>query len=247
MSDGTGTYGAVMIHSFSGSKERRIRTGDPRGRGNGWTLLELLLSVAVAAVVVTLLYSLFHTALTAMRAKDGARSRSTEISDVLGQLRDDLVNAVHPEGDEDCEMVLEGGEFGDPPEFHRLELCTKELPEGERDSRWHHIMRVAYRAESSRAGIRLLRSRSAMAGPEVSDPPVTNTVIDSLESIHIEFYDGESWVGAWPPEETNARPVAARMSLRVLERGKTSAYETEIHLPTGTVATGRDDDQDRDP
>jgi type II secretion system protein J len=197
-------------------------------------LLELLLSLAIGALVLTLLYSLFHTALSAMRAKDGARSRSAEISDLLGILRDDLAMSVQPEGDGGCELKLESGTHGDPPEFHRLDLCTKEFTLGEEDLRWHHRVRVRYRAESLPAGIRLLQSRNPVVGPGSSDDPVTNVLIESVERLHIEFYDGDSWTGAWPPEETNTLPVAARMSLHVLEGGETRVYKTEIHLPSGT-------------
>ncbi len=214
------------------------------GRFNrsAWTLLELLLSLAIAALVLTLIYSLFHMVLSAMRAQEGTRSRSAEVSNILGILRDDLTMVVQPEGDRGCELVLESGKQGNPPAFHRLDLCSKEFTERQEDSRWHDMVRVQYRAESSPTGIRLLQSRNLVVGPGMSDEPVTNVLIESLEGIHIEFFDGYSWTGVWPPKETNTLPVAARMSLQVSERGKTTAYEIEIHLPSGMVVApeGRD-------
>lgn len=200
-------------------------------RSPGFTLVELLLSVAIAAVVVALLASLFASTARTVEGQEARTKDAPAAMDVLDRLRDDIGRAFFPEQDDACVPVL----VAEPLSFS---FCTVRPPRDATDWRWSETWHVEYRTEPDPAasGLRLVCVESPATGPG-SEHPVTNTVIGAIDRVAVELFDGAEWRTAWPPEGKPVRPAAARIQLVAGRFKGQQAWTTEVLIPAGLAVT----------
>ena len=75
-------------------------------RPAGFTLLETLLSLAIALVVVALVYSVYHTVTQTLEGQQSRETGPERTAEVLQQISDDLTRMFMPEGDETCRLRM---------------------------------------------------------------------------------------------------------------------------------------------
>lgn len=200
----------------------------------GWTLLELLLAIAIALLVVTLLYAAYHTAVATLRTQDRTHRRTDGAAEVLRRLGEDLLRAFVPAGDDACSIRLEPGEGGGAIRFGRLAFCTAAPRGTEWDPRWHEVVHVTYEVVDEGGEAQLVRRVQALAGPGAEEPPDPEVVARAVTGLEFRFFDGTTWVETWPPGDATAMPLAARIQVALHRDGVDHQTATEIFLPAGT-------------
>lgn len=195
-------------------------------------MIELLLAVAIAGVVVALVYSIYHTV---TRVADSQRERRDGAGAALravDTLARDLACTFVTGDDAECSFALKTA----TPEAADLSFCTAVLPAQEADPRWCVIERVAYRVAPAPGRRRaLVRESRPVAGPGSSGPPATNLLVAAVASFRIELFDGETWSAEWPGESSGPCPRAARIEIGLADGGPT--YRTEVFIPVGNAIT----------
>jgi len=199
---------------------------------NGWTLIELLLSVGIALLIVALLTSVYHTVLSASQGQ-AARRGQEEARQALSYLSRDLQTAFHPEGDITCQLSLTNRDH--PNKGFRLSFCTAIPNEREIDLRWFNLIGVHYETATDEIGTRLLRVTTPLVGPGSLMPPVTNELVHQVRKASVSLFDGEDWIDVWPASEPPKMPKAARLVLSVGNGIRPMEWTTEIFLPSGTM------------
>lgn len=202
---------------------------------DGMTLIELLLAIAIASLVITLVFSVYRTVSTTMQGQDDRRRGADAASDAVQRIAHDLACTFAPKSDAACEFTLEKG--ASTPAASQLSFCTAVMPEGETDLRWFELHRVAYRvgADSENA-MALFRENQPLAGPGAFAPPVTNTLAGNVESFRISVYDGSEWKDEWSSAEGTC-PRAARIELIAKYGSGTKTFQTEVLIPVGNSVT----------
>ena len=199
------------------------------------TLIELILAIAIASLVVTLVFSTYHTVSVTMKGQEDRRRGADAAADAVRQIERDLACTFAPKSDEACSFVLEkeAAATGAP----RLSFCTAVMPANETDLRWFELHRVVYRVGTdSKDAVVLFRENQPLVGPGAFSPPVTNVLATGVESFHVSVYGGSEWNEEWSSEGA-ACPRAARIELTAKYGDGTKSFQTEVLIPAGNPVT----------
>lgn len=220
---------------------RTHRTPRPPGESpskNGWTLLEIVLAVAIAGLLLTVVLTFFYTASTSVSEQPLRRSAFEGADRALAQLGADLTGLCTGEGS-DCALVLK---TGSSPAASNSEaaFCTVRMPAGETDLQGAEIRRVTYRVLSAGepAGI-LVCEEQPVAGPGAADPPVTNWLAGGVEHFQLEVFDGAAWLAVWSNGQAGLPPRAARMDLALRQGRAVKSFRAAVTIPAGGLFTAR--------
>jgi type II secretory pathway pseudopilin PulG len=210
----------------------RFQATVPACDRRGFTLVELLLSILIAVLVVSLLGSIFMTSARTAAGQEERRHEAPAALELLERVRDDLARAILPAEDDACGLVLAEDPWS-------LSFCTLRPSPTDTDFRWAVIWRVEYRMEPDEAGgARLVSVEHPAVGP-ASAAPATNVLIAGIDRFDLALYDGATWNATWPPESGRGRPLAARVELVASRFKGQQEWQAEILIPAGMVVTSR--------
>ncbi len=200
-----------------------------------FTLIEMLLALTIAALTVTVIFSVYHITARILGDRDARVHGDAAAVRALELITADLSAAVPLEMYEVCAFSLI--ETDHPvPGSAMLSWCTAVRPSpDEEDLRWSEIHHVRYRLDTAgRDRPRLIRIHQPLAGPGALMPPVTNTLIEAVEQLEISVLKEEDWVTEWHAARAEDWPRAARIAIHTItRRGETRSFRTDILIPAG--------------
>lgn len=209
-------------------------------RRNAFTLIEVLLAVAIFGVVLLAIHSIFHGALRLRNRTTQAIEEALPIERALATLRRDLANIVPPDGPLGGTLTTTtpttDGLLTQPLlQFHTATgILTDTAP-------WSEIQRVAYSlgAPTNNATGRDLRrivTRNLL--PLTQDLPEDQPLLQGVESILFSFHDGTAWKDSWDStNEVVLLPRAIRVSLTLVDTNlnRTTSRPPPIELVVGLL------------
>lgn len=190
------------------------------GRDRGFTLIEILLAMTVAAILLAAIQSVFFGALRLRNTTTERIEEDLVLQRTLAIVRKDLAGIVVPGS-----VLL--GEFQSVPASE----LTKETTEGDRVSPdlyttsgkidgWSpfaEVQLVSYylRNENGAGGAKnLVRvvTRNLLPVQEVEQDE--QVLMGDLADAYLEYYDGSSWTDTWDSTTTSTLPTAIRFVLQ---------------------------------
>lgn len=238
------------------SREQGTRWTENSRSSFGFTLVELMLALSIAAVLLGLVFSLYFTV---SRTVDGQRDRragATAMMYALDRLARDLTSALPVPGHREGGFLLETEDSARGP-ISRVVFCTTRAlpsytgeaqdlldeerdPRDQRDTRWFEIVEVAYWLEyAPRERGRLMRTERPLVGPEALEPARTNVLAVGVDQFHVRVRPENEWVDAWEikaDDEEAVWPRAARIDLVPDDRARGARPQTvDVLIPTGRV------------
>jgi len=206
----------------------------------GFTLLELLVATAAAAVVLSAIFAVFSKAIH-LRDNATERTRDSRVKNhVANVIRNDLRSARI--AGKKLAISLTGSresKEGDFPGYLRF-TTTSAVDEpavigSEVQEVQYYIIRDP-NAVSRNAGL-LVRTADRNLLAPVREKPNEDPLLAGIESMEVTFYDGNSWKDSWEvTEEDRTLPQAIRVRLQPageLIRGRKPA-PIEIVVPWTT-------------
>jgi general secretion pathway protein J len=161
-------------------------------RAGGFTLLELVVVMAIFGVLAVMAYGGLATVLTARERVLQSLERTTALQKVYVRLRNDLQQVR-------ARPARDG--YGDPQPALQVQAdgAVEFTRSGWRNPLGHPrpgFERVAYRLDADK---RLLRA-SWRVLDRAQDSPVSEVVVlERVEEIAWRFLDGDQWRESWPP------------------------------------------------
>jgi type II secretion system protein J len=225
----------------------RPRETNYRARA-AFTLLELLLAVAIFGVILAAINSVFYGALRLRNKTVQMLEAAVPMEKALGIMKKDLRGIVVPGGPlggalqtgqtmTSGTMAQQGGTV-----FY---TCTAGLDD---DSPLAEVQKVSYslrNADAHANGRDLVRSVSRNLLAAAEDIPNEQWLMGGIESLQVSFYDGNAWRDVWDsttPDAvtgtTNNLPKAIKLQIQLASNyGEPRKMPTELLVPV--VVEGR--------
>lgn len=202
----------------------------------GFTLLELLVALAIVAIVIFAQVAPFRRAIESRDRAEAAMARSNAARVTLDRLAEELTGAV----------ALKGRSFAvadvtlDRPasELSFATTAARRMHAGPQDP----IEIVSYRLEPPRPGewgARLVKQQSPSLAAEGSPPPAPVVVLDDVAGFHVTVRppQGRDWLPTWRGGDggrSQDLPRAVAMELLLADGdGEPTPYRTTVALPMG--------------
>ncbi len=187
----------------------------------GFTLLELLVAVAIFAVLAAMAYGGLGSALTTREQTEEKADQLKALQTALTVLQRDLTQVVDRRArDElgDTQPALAAGPGTQSAAL--LALTRGGWPNPAAQTR-SHLQRIQYRLEDERL-IRVSWSRLDRAP---GDPGVESTLLEGVDTFELRLLDSErEWGENWPPlqlgDAASSLPIAVEVTLELNEWGE---------------------------
>jgi general secretion pathway protein J len=190
----------------------------------GFTLMEVLLAVALTGLVVATLYGTFFSLVRAQERAFGDAAARRELRGTLDLIRREIDAAWYQRDDQRLRFIVEDRDrFGKPASS--LELTCFAPPGGAAAS--DQIL-VRYRPVQRDNRLLLARELKDLHHP---GDLVAYPQLEAMESFLVECFDGSRWLRTWDASQNGALPKQVRITITV--------KDGEREVPYSITATPR--------
>ena len=213
-----------------------FRTEMARAGRRAFTLIELILSIAIMAIVLVAVNAVFYTAMRLRESTRAAVDDSLPIEQSLGILRRDLQGAMAPSSNgvfagsfKAGAVTSLGSSLPVAVEFN----TTTGIPSDKEP--WGEVQRVSYglrpSADRDAAGQDLYRNVTRNLLATILPQPDEQWMMSGVDSIEFSCYDGLQWRNDWDTTlmDTNL-PSAVRVRI-FLAKADRSSGPIEMVVP----------------
>jgi prepilin-type N-terminal cleavage/methylation domain-containing protein len=202
----------------------------------GFTLLELMLAVAILGLIVVMLAESFHAVAMSKLHAEGRLYSERSGRAILWQISNEIRGAVQTPLAPSRVLVLGAARYQGGSPVNTLTVST--LDPGHRRSLDGYGAEeiVAYTAAPNpnhRGWFLLERSQYSGLGSGASQAPII--VADNMLSLKLRYFDGEQWGQVWNSENMSPGrqvPVAVSIDLSLAgPRGEPLAFSTQVTVP----------------
>lgn len=202
---------------------RHPTPGRPRNaQARAFTLLELLIAVAVFAVVLLAMHGVFYGAIQLRNRTAGSVDAAGPVEFTMARLRRDLQNLVPPGGvffgplqsdpqgtNASVDLLVGLGARRLSPDFYTASGIVDAFQP------WGNVQKVAYglMSPTNRSqGMELVRAVTRNLLAPNPEPPELEFLMDRVEDVRFEFFDGSRWVSTW---DSTVQPQVLPLAIRV--------------------------------
>lgn len=205
-----------------------------------FTLMEMLVAMAIMSVLAMSIYSSLHIAFNAREAAERALEPTRILTTSLQTIADELRNAVPVTGMLSLEFLgtddVENGYDSDSILFYNT---AGYRPWPDHESGFRRIEFVLADELISGDRVLLRRTVSASLAPVVPEPE-DMVICGGVRSFNVRYYDGSSWVDSWDSaSHDDSLPYAVEITLELQPRNPQQQNErgpmmtTIVSLPVG--------------
>jgi type II secretion system protein J len=199
---------------------------------NGFTLIEVMVAVAVMGIVLLVAYRSIGTTSEAVQHVSKTADIHHTARVILGRLAEELVSADWTEDSRDAVFIgVDGNEDGRPTDSLRFRSRA-------------HVRTVADARESDLNVVGYsLHNRTLLRQEEhnllsLSDMTADRGEISGVSSLNFRYWDGTGWRDDWDAVRAKGLPVAVLIELSMADSSAgAGTFTTMVNLPLGRVRT----------
>jgi general secretion pathway protein J len=175
----------------------------------GFTLLEVLIAVAILSIVLTALYGTFFMSSRAMEDMDESMTKLQETRKAIDILRRELESAYYKEDNEKTFVkVLDKDLYGKQATQLEFTAFTTVRP---------GLSKISYYMEEKDKKRTLFKKIGSSFGKEESEG---TDIMEDLDEFTIEAKYQDKWVKTWDTGITKKMPDEIKISLSVIIKGR---------------------------
>jgi type II secretion system protein J len=179
-----------------------------------FTLIELIIAVAISGIVLASVSVLFFSALRLRERATEAAEQTLPVDRAVAVMKKDLMGIVPP-GVLAGAMGTDAGAIG-MSQAPMLEIFTDTGAVGD-DAPWGDLQKIDYslQAPTNRGNyigqdlVRGITRNLLAANPAAPEP---QSLLHDVQNLKFSYYDGTNWNDTWSTTQSNI-PVAIRVSL----------------------------------
>jgi len=215
-----------------------------------FTLIEMLLAVAICAIVLVAINGVFATALRLRDKTSDAVEAALPMSRAMDMMVRDLKGTVGPggllAGDFKCGAQAMGASMGLSGEAGNagLDFFTSTGALSDK-APWGDIQEVFYELKAptdrNQAGMELVRCVNRNLLATTTSTPETRSLLGNVQTLQFECYDGTQWRDTWDTSagDTNL-PVAVRIRVQLAaKQGETSPNQQPLEMLVPLISQTR--------
>jgi type II secretion system protein J len=191
----------------------------------GFTLIEMLLAVAICAIVLVAINGVFATAVRLRDKTSELVEDSLPANRAFDRLSRDLKGTVGPggwfQGDFKCGVQAVGATMGLSGEAGSagLDFFTTTGRMSDK-APWGDIQEVFYElktpSDRTQAGMDLMRCVNRNVLATTTQTPEIQYVMSHVQTLQLDCYDGTQWRNTWDTSSTDTNlPVAVRIRIQL--------------------------------
>jgi type II secretion system protein J len=205
-------------------------------RRDGFTLIELMLAVLILAIMMSIIYGVVVSTVTAARRVEEITATSEIGPAILTQIRIDLEAAFLPK---EGEYFVATKRTGGGASRDRIDFVSGVMAYGSEngieEARFHSVNEVGYQMIESRkdpsVGILYRREDYFIDSDPLKGGRLTE-LYDRVRSFNLRFLDGETWRGDWNSKGQKGLPKAVEIELKILvtdrEKPSEQTFKTTV-------------------
>jgi prepilin-type N-terminal cleavage/methylation domain-containing protein len=202
----------------------------------GFTLLEMVLAMAILGLIVVMLAQSFHAVATSKLHAEARLYSERSGRAILWQMSNEIRGAVQTPLAPSRVLVLGAAKYQGGSPVNTLTVST--LDPGHRRSLDGYgaeeiVTYTAARNPNHRGWFLLERSQYSGLGGGANSAPII--VADKMLSLKLRYFDGEQWDQVWNSENMSPGrqvPVAVSIDLSLAgPRGEPLAFSTQVTVP----------------
>jgi len=199
----------------------------------GFTLLEIIISVGILVVILTIIYSTFNSSMKVFNAIEtrGDAYRQTRI--VLNRMSEEIGSTYWSDANPNTGLLGEDKEEDGLP-YDSLNFTSLSHVRWVRDSRESELCEIGYYLEREQEMEKsfLFRREDWNVDGTLEEGGITLELAEGVDGLNFRYYDGEEWVDDWNSKERNGLPKAIEVVLLVRDvRLKRIAFSIIIPTP----------------
>ena len=205
----------------------------------GFTLLELMLALAILALVLLMIMSSFNAVIHSKVQGEAHLTVDRQGRAILWELAGEIRGAVQTPDPVSNVMLIGSGQMGGHAAVDSITLST--LAAGHRRAITgidaEQLVSYAMTPNSSMRGWYVLTrtQRSGLLVGNSSFAPPPTELADNIVSLHLKYFNGSSWLESW---DSTALPPPTQLPLAVsidlvlgTDNGHFMNFSTEVVLP----------------
>jgi general secretion pathway protein J len=212
----------IIIYKISPNPSfpKRGRKRGRRDSTNGFTLIEVLISLAILVIVLGAVYSSFFSVQRALERFDNISLKYHEARTALDIMRREIESALikKPEfnnDDSEEEKVKASFILKDRDIFGKSTSSVDLTAFSFRGSR---LNTISYFVEEKEGKLYLFKKEAPSI---VGAKGYTSDIIEGIESFTVETLYNEKWIKTWDTENIDRLPDTVRVSIEFKDNGKT--------------------------
>jgi general secretion pathway protein J len=203
--------------SNGGSGVGGLVSGDYSSHPKGFTLLEVLLAMAILAVIVTVIYTSFSTTGRNVAQAEATRDRTDLARTLIAKMSDDIANAYYNSAMK--ETVFDAKPSTTTENELRFDSITLTTLTNWRkpDSKEMDLWEVGYRFEDLPEGTGKMLIRREKREINANSIPLEGgtdyEVTDQITELRLRYFDGSTWSDEWHSSSKQKKPMAVEIRL----------------------------------